>query len=355
MQIISVKLHHFRNHTKLSLDFDPQTNLLSSPNGAGKTNLLEAIYFLSRTQSFLPHPVSSLISWGQSFSILEAKISKNEQIFNLEIQLIKSPQTGLVQKKYSINQVQKTRKQFISQLQAVVFQPEDIRLIIGSPTRRREYLDKLLSSQNWRYYQAHLQYQKALAHRSQLLADLQKNQSNLQQLFIWDQILAKEGEYLQQQRLSYLQYLNNFFLTHSEPEIQKLQLVYQPSVISEAKLVQVRAQDLARSTTSIGPHRDDFSFHLSSFASPDKNLFHWGSRGQQRLAVLALKLGEINYIKDQTNDIPIILLDDVFSELDPKHQHLVYNLCLSYQSLITSAEEHQLQNLLFTRLELTKA
>ena len=238
-----------------------------------------------------------------------------------------------------VDQVNSTRPKYLGILKTVVFEPEDIRLVTGSPGRRREYLDSVFTATQWRYAQGLSQYHRALKHRNELLDQIREGKSQRSELFYWDQSLIKNSEIIHTFRQNFAKSINSFFQTHSFPEIQTLSLNYRPSVLTQEKLEKNYPLDLNFGYTQAGIHRDDFSFDNSIFSAPDKNLAFWGSRGQQRLAVLALRLGQINYLEETYSQKPILLLDDIFSELDPEHRQLVVDICQKYQTIFTSAEE----------------
>jgi len=350
-------LQNFRSYDNQLFEFDPKLNLILGPNGSGKTNILESISFLSSGKSFRSTGQSKLINWYQNFVSVRAKLVDNQgDESEIEIKLIKditSP-TGSISRKFFIQKVEKTRKKYLGVIKNVVFQPEDIRLVTGSPNRRRDFLDEIFSQTEWRYTSALSQYHRALKHRNQLLDQIKLNLAKPGELFYWDQVLVKNSNIIHDFRLQFVKSVNNFFARHPDPQINVLNLNYRPSTLTDDKLKKNYSLDLQRGHTQFGPHRDDFSFDNSSFPSVDKNLAFWGSRGQQRLAVLALRLGQINFLEATYQDKPILLLDDIFSELDVDHQQLVVRVCRQYQTIFTSAEPESLNILNSAKLiELT--
>lgn len=337
MYLSKIFLQNFRSYEQKLIEFDPSLNLIIGSNGSGKTNILEAIYFLSCGKSFRSSSLSKLINWNSVYSFCRAKIHKNNEEVELEVQLVKSEQSSSISRKFLVQKVEKPRKNYLGVFKVVVFEPEDIRLVTGSPTRRRDYIDSIFTSTQWRYAAALSQYNKALKHRNELLDQIRIGTSSKAELFYWDQALVKNCQIIHQYRISFFRSANSFFKTHSDPEIQKLFLNYHPSIITEPKLESGFSFDLARGYTQLGLHRDDFSFDNSIFKSVDKNLAFWGSRGQQRLAALALRLAQINFIETTYNDIPILLLDDIFSELDKNHRKMVVDICRKYQTFFTSS------------------
>lgn len=338
MYLSKIFLQNFRSYEQKLLEFDPKLNLILGSNGSGKTNILESIYLLSCGKSFRSSSLPKLINWSSNYSFCRAKIHKNNEDLELEVQLVKSDKSASIGRKFIVQKVEKTRKNYLGIFKVVVFEPEDIRLITGSPSRRRDYLDSIFTSTEWRYTAALAQFNKALKHRNELLDQIRAGTNSKTELFYWDQALVKNCQIIHLYRQSFFKSANNFFKTHPDPEIQKLFLNYHPSIITSEKLEAGYSYDLSRGYTQIGLHRDDFSFDNSIFNSVDKNLAFWGSRGQQRLAVLALRLAQINFIESTYHDTPILLLDDIFSELDENHRQMVVNICLKYQTFFTSSD-----------------
>lgn len=341
MYLQKLLLQNFRSYDSQLFEFDPKFNLILGPNGSGKTNILESIFFLSSGKSFRSSSQSKLINWNTYFSSVRAKIIDDDNNENeIEIRISKNPDQSIstVSRKFFIQQVEKPRKKYLGVIKNVVFQPEDIRLVTGSPSRRRDFLDEIFSQTEWRYTSALSQFNKALKHRNELLDQIRLNLASSNDLFYWDQVLIKNSNIIHDFRIKFVKSVNDFFSNHSDSQINTLNLNYHPSVLSEEKLKKNYPLDLHRGYTQAGIHRDDFSFDNNIFPSVDKNLAFWGSRGQQRLAVLALRLGQINFLEQNYQDKPILLLDDIFSELDPEHQQLVSKVCRNYQTIFTSSE-----------------
>lgn len=338
MYLSHLTLENFRSYSKKTFELDPRINLILGHNGTGKTNILESIYFLSSGKSFRSSSLSQLINWQSSYTTVIGKLSTNTELVEVEAQLIKEPSKTSVNRKFLINKVVKTRPKYLGTLKTVIFEPEDIRLVTGSPSRRRDYLDSIFATTEWRYASALSQYNRALKHRNELLDLIRQGKSQKSELFYWDQSLIKNANQIHIYRQDFIRSANQFFHNHPNSEIQTISLKYSPSVVTPEILENRFQLDLAIGYTQSGPHRDDFSFQNSIFSAPDKNLSFWGSRGQQRLAVLALRLAQINFLEETYKEKPILLLDDIFSELDPEHRQLVVNICRNYQTIFTSAD-----------------
>ncbi len=334
MLLNSLSLQNFRSYTTSSFEFSPQTNLFIGPNGSGKTNILEAIYMLTGAPSFRAPKMSYLINWSSNYTIISTQ-TDNGQTFEIKIKTDQASRK--IFKSFHIDGVIKTRKAFLGQIKAVIFQPDDIRLITGSPSRRRQYVDLFLSSLDWQYRSNLYQYQKALRQRNQLLQLISLHKAKTEQLFYWDNSLIKSGIFIQQSRNTLFTNLNHFFQNHPNSDINPISIIYKPIPISQTLLAQRLNQDTVTGQTSLGPHRDDYFFKNSNLKS-DSDLSALGSRGQQRIAIFSLKIGEINYIESRFAQKPILLLDDIFSELDPNHQQSLSNLCYNYQAFITTSQ-----------------
>jgi len=338
MYISKVLLQNFRSYDRKLVEFSNRANLILGKNGSGKSNLLEAIYFLSSGKSFRSSSSGQLIKWGEKISSVRAKISNKEEENEIEVQLWRE-ETGSLKRRFLIDKVVKTRAKYWGKVKIVVFEPEDIRLITGSPNRRREFFNGIFANTEWRYASALSQYHKALKNRNELLDIIASGKAQRTELFYWDQSLLKNAEIIQSFRFDWVKSANLFFKNHPDKEINKLSIKYQASVINEEKLNQLYPQELAVGHSKCGAHLDDFSIDFDDFKIEDKNLAFWGSRGQQRMAVLALRLAQINYLEEQYNEAPILLLDDIFSELDENHRQVVIKICDRYQTIFTSTED----------------
>ncbi len=348
MNIVALSLNNFRNFSKLDLKFSPKITLIVGDNASGKTNILEAIFFLSCGKSFRTQMDKEMIRWGEELGRVKGEIvagfqgwtagaeclpssdNLNERITNLEVILT----TGLVQnkkvplKKYLVNDVSRRLVDFAGHFKVVLFFPEDIQLVYGEPALRRNYLDSVLEQADKRYWRVARAYQKVVYQRNRLLEQINKNGVRRDQLDFWDDQLVKLGNFLTQKRNSFLDFLND----HRQNE-NNLQWLYKPSRISAEKIKDCRGRDIAAMMTLSGPHRDDFQFLLSGH-----DLAAFGSRGEQRTAVLALKLGEIEYLTQIDNQRPILLLDDIFSELDEEHRRYVLQIIPKQQTIITTTD-----------------
>lgn len=334
MYINSINLQNFRSYSEKTVEFSSGVNLILGENGGGKSNLIEAIYFLASGKSFRASSLSQMIEWNKSFTSVRGKIGNLEMV----AQLIKNTEGVGNSRRFLINKVLKTRAKYLGNFRCVLFDPEDIRLVSGSPTRRRDFLDAIFTSSEWTYASALSQYNRALKHRNELLDLIFEGKASVTELFYWNQSLIKNADIINKFRREFIDLTNNFFAEHNDFEIQKLSIKYYPSIITEERIKNEEKIDIRTGYTRYGPHRDEFEVWSQNFENSDKNMANWGSRGQQRLAVLAIRLAQIHYLMERYKEIPVLLLDDIFSELDENHRKLVAEICHRHQTIFTSAE-----------------
>jgi DNA replication and repair protein RecF len=342
----SIALQQFRSYASYQLVFEKPTTVIIGPNAIGKTSILEAIALVSTGSSFRATKIDQMIAFEQELSRVKAVIEEQatgelSEDEDLELEMLLT--RGMVQGKrtqkrlYSVNGVRRRKKDFVGKLLTVVFRPEDLRLIEGSPSRRRTYLDMPLASLSRQYDIALSTYEKALRQRNKLLEQVRERSAPANSLHYWNQTMLKHGTVLQEQRRKFTSFINivAFPLGFS--------IEYQPSVISEERIEEYQRRAIAAGHTLIGPHKDDFIVNLipqnPKKNSPDKfDVATYGSRGQQRMAVLWLKVAEQAYLQEQTDQQPLLLLDDILSELDPDVRAKVLELLPGGQSIVTSAD-----------------
>lgn len=335
MKLTHLGLQHFRSYTSQFWEFVQPTTLIVGPNAVGKTSILEAIALLATSQSFRASKIAEVVKFDHEFGRVKGKVEVDpeEEPTTLEVTVTH----GLVQGKkarsriLAVNDVRRQRKNFVGKLLSVCFRPEDLRLIEGSPRRRRLFLDDVLSVLHHDYAAALKTYNQALLKRNKLLPAVREGEMPRQVLSYWNQQVVKHGELLQTYRRQFLEHFQGvaFPLNFS--------VEYQPSVISEERQQEYQARAIAAGHSLIGPHKDDFSVYLRPAEADqafDVSIF--GSRGQQRLAVLWLKICELSYVSSTGQAQPLLLLDDILSELDRTSQQLVIELLPNYQAFITT-------------------
>ncbi len=336
MWIKSLQLTNFRNYKTGKFSFSPTTNLIIGANAVGKTNLLEAIYLLNSGTSFKADVASQMIHWGADFGVIEGRVAEVEEENTLLIQLQKG-KGRITKKNFLINGVVKSRKLFLPHFFAVSFRPEDIRLVSGPPDRRRRLLDEILSSLDWRYQSSLRQYTRALKQRNGLLDEIRDRKANLSELFYWDNALVKNGQFLVEERRKLVGFVNQYLSLFPHSFLQKMSLNYRPNPVTLENLKRSLKKDVYTGWTNVGPHKDLLTVESRLFKTKDKNIAFWGSRAQQRLSVLGLKLAQLEYIYQQTQRRPTLLLDDIFSELDLNQQKLLKTTFEDHQVIVTSA------------------
>lgn len=338
MLLKNLKLTNYRNHRSFTLEPDKNITFILGPNGSGKTNILEAIQMLATTKSLRAEIDQEVIKYDKDFARVEGVIEKDSDEETLEIVIKKSEifENASV-KKVKINKVAKTLQNFAGELKAVLFSPQDIEIITGSPSNRRKYVDLILYQESKIYKQAHSVYTKALRQRNKLFEIISETGRGRDQMPFWDAKILEAGKKIQDQRKILFEFLDgkiNEYERELNKTPNKFRINYLINEINEERMEKYRDKEFLARTTLIGPHRDDFVIIMD-----EMDIAHFGSRGQQRTAMLALKLSEIDYIKFRTNLIPVLLLDDIFSELDPKHKKAVLDTIQDKQTIITAAEE----------------
>jgi len=347
MKIEKLQLQNWRNHGKLKFEFNGIT-LLVGPNASGKTNFLEAIYYLATGKSFRAKD-ESLLGWGETFTRVEADIEKETKPENL---LLVLEDQGRVTKTVKIKEQKVAASKLLGHLRAVLFTPEEIELLSTLPEARRRYLNMIISQSNSKYIYSLVHFRRTLEQRNSLLKRILNGEAKEEELEVWDGRFAEYAEQLIVGRASYVVEINKTIAEHYQRlsgTKQKLELSYLPSIDATegwagivTRLTQSRARDIMARVTTIGPHRDDISFVLD-----DRNLLTFASRGELRTVILALKLAEVDYLEAITGERPVLLLDDVFSELDEKRRDLLSQVFVEQQTIITTTDlDHVSKNIL---------
>lgn len=345
MILDSISLTNFRNYSKANFEFSPQTTLVVGPNASGKTNLLEAIYFLATGRSFRARYDREAIRRGDAIAHLGGVIDCRDGKKELEL-TIAANENGekTSSKRFKVNGVKKRLADFAGNLRAVVFSPEEILLVTGSPSRRRRFMDSVLVQIDREYARSLAEYEKVLRQRNRLLLMLRekgiKGAGGIkEQLEFWDERLMARGSVLSRKRREMLDYFNNWLAG-------RLKLVFLFSLRPPSEKNRWREREIAAGMTLWGPHRDDFEFQVEG----GRDLSRFGSRGEQRLAVLHLKLAEFEFITQRVGERPILLLDDIFSELDESNRGQVLSLLSKQQTIITSTEADVINSKVKTRI-----
>lgn len=329
MSLLSLKLKNFRNHKNSSFSF-PLTTVIIGPNTIGKSSVLEAIQFLSHGKSFKAEKEMDVITTGQDFSRIEAKVT-NEDTTNLAI--ILALQEQKFSKKYLVNNVARRQVDFTAHFRSVLFTPENLDIITGSPSLRRNYIGSILSQSDKKYRMAQTIYDKALKQRNRMLWLHREGKKYFgeKEFEYWDNILIQNGNIITDAREKFVQYVNA-----SKKEVFNFTLFYDKSTISYERLQKYFDAERASANTLVGPQRDDFFFY---FAGSEKPVSEFGSRGEQRLTIFQTKILETFFIKEATGQSPTLLLDDIFSELDNNNIHRILDLLPDQQTIITTTHK----------------
>ncbi len=340
MILNSISFTNFRNYSKASFAFSPETTLVVGPNTSGKTNLLEAIYFLAAGKSFRAGFDREAIAQGEPFANLKSLSafggSNLDEGKELELQILANENgENTSSKRFKVNGVKKRLADFAGNLRAVYFGPEEIQLVTGPPSRRRKYLDSVLTQVDREYARTLLEYEKVLRQRNRLLILVREGEQDRSQLDFWDEKLVTLGSVLSRKRREMLDDFN----PSATLRAGNLFLEYQPKVVSREILEKGREREIAAGMTLWGPHREDFVFKLKI---QRRDLSRFGSRGEQRLAVLHLKLAELEFITQRVGERPVLLLDDIFSELDEDNRGQVLELLGKQQTIVTATDLDQI-------------
>ena len=333
MKIKSLKLLYFRNYLSTNIDAHPSLNVLVGNNANGKTNIIESIFCLALGRSYRTKSDSECIMFGETATAMSCVVNKNNK--NLDIML------GISNKGKSakIAGVKKNKlTDFVGELNVVLFSPEDLQLVKGSPSLRREFINREFYQFSRIYHKYYLMYQHLLKQRNSYLKDMRKNPKDEISLAYLETLtfqLAKVAIYITKERVSFVQdiskltYKNMMNISNGQ---ESLTIKYKSSVLESLNIADVTEEgftednltkvmmkksfdDIMRGSTKIGPHQDDLGFYIN-----DLDAKMYASQGQQRSIVLSLKLAEINYLKSKTGTYPVLLLDDVLSELDKNRQ-----------------------------------
>lgn len=326
MFLKSLNLTNFRNYSNLSLDFDQRPTIFVGNNAAGKSNILESIYLLSTTKSQRVESEDELIKQGENFAKVEAFLDQGDT--ELLIILNKPTEEVFFKKKVLVNGIGKRGVDFIGNLPAVIFYPSDINMVTGSPSLRRWHLDLNLAQIDPTYKKALTLFEQFLTSRNRVLKRIREGQGKIDELNYWTDELIKHAKIIQEVRGGFFDFINNLDKTLGEFRFE-----YLKSEISAEKLSQTNGREIAAAATLIGPHRDDFEIILEG-----RNLAHFGSRGEQRMATLAFKLSQLEYMGKILDKRPILLLDEIFSELDPAHRATVASIANKQQTIIATVE-----------------
>ena len=369
MYLSHVGLTNFRNYTQLDLDLPPGVVVLFGGNAQGKTSFLEAVYLLAIAKSFRADNEHQVVNWGMEMSgvatLVAGTVDKGGERVRVNVGYLAAPdgsrdtsslgarrgQSPGVRKQIAVGRLRKTASELVGVVNAVLFTAEDIELVQGPPALRRRYMDILISQVDHLYLKSLQRYQRVLQQRNRLLRLLQERRAEEDELPFWDGELVREGSLIVEARSQALATLATLCLDrHRELTggIEELCLEYAPNVeyqhagggahdIAQAfaeALEASRRKELAMGSTSVGPHRDDFFMTANGV-----DMGTYASRGQARTLALTLRLGEAEYLASSRGEGPILLLDDVLSEMDALRRARVLEKAADFQQTIITTTD----------------
>ena len=332
MYIESIRLNNFRNYESLEMNFDQGTNILYGDNAQGKTNIMVAVYLAGTSKSHKGSKDREMIRFENEESHIRMMVKKGDLSYKIDMHLRKNKAKGVAINGLPIRKA----RELLGVVNLVFFSPEDLNIIKNGPGERRRFLDSELCQLDGVYITELAGYNHIVNQRNRLLKDCYMNPGLKGTLDVWDMQMVDYGKKIIGKREAFVEELNEIArglhkgLTGG---IEELEILYEPSVTAaefEDKLSRNRERDLRMKLTSVGPHRDDFCVKVTGI-----DIRRYGSQGQQRTAALSLKLSEIYLVKKKIRDTPVLLLDDVLSELDSSRQTYLLESIHDIQTLIT--------------------
>lgn len=332
MVVESIDLKNYRNYEKLSIKFDDKTNIIYGDNAQGKTNILEALYVCATTRSHRGSKDKEIIAFDSDESHIKVIVKKNGSSYRIDMHIKKNKPKGIAVNGIPI----KRAVELFGIINIVFFSPEDLNIIKNGPSERRRFIDMELSQIDKIYLHNLISYNKVLVQRNRLLKDIGFDRRNLETLDVWDIQLITYGKEIIKRRIEFIDQINliiNGIHKKLSGDKENLIIEYIPSVSEkdfEKEVADARERDIKYKVTNFGPHKDDISFIING-----NDVRKYGSQGQQRTSALSLKLAEIELVKQIINDTPILLLDDVLSELDSSRQNFLLNSISDIQTIVT--------------------
>lgn len=328
-----LSLHNFRNIPSSVFDFSPHLTIVVGENARGKTNILESVHFAITGTGFRESKEEELITLGEQHAQVDT-LFLAKQTKQFRIVLAQSPEQT-VTKSFYVEKVRKGHSSYLAdQTRAVLFSPEQIDIITGSPDKRRDYFNYCIMQFDPQYKKHLTNYEQALRKRNKLLEHHISIDALANELIFWDAYLEKEGTYITAARTSYVHFLQQ----HTQLDGATFNVEYSANLFTLGRLEEKKSLELKIRKTLIGPQKDEFIFTLTKGSAAKKNIQKYGSRSEQRMGVLWLKLNEIYYLEQHLHLHPILLLDDVFSEFDNENKVRIVRLIKKYQSIMTTTE-----------------
>lgn len=327
MRLLELSLKNFRNLFDTKIVFKEGITVLIGDNAQGKTNFLESIYFLSTGKPIKTETEEEVINFDEVSVNVEGKTSGKEDS-EIKISTIIQKTEGSLRKRFLVNGIPRRLLDYSGNLVVVYFRPEDIDLVIGTPGSRREYIDSTISQTDREYRKILNSYHKIIMQKNKLLKLIREGFSKPDELVYWNGQQLNLGVLLHEKRRNFFEAINSI-----EKKFGDFEYRYTPNEISADRLEELHGREVQSAMSLSGPHRDDFVFYLGG-----KNLAKYGSRGEQRTAVLDLKITELSFFENILGERPVLLLDDIFSELDENHRKHVLDLAKLQQTIIATVE-----------------
>ena len=346
MIVKSLNLLNFRNYANQLIEFSDNYNIIYGENGQGKTNIVESLFFCSSARSHRTSKDIEMIKDGSEFSRIQLLIDKENNNQNIDIIL-----TTNQRKKIKINDIpQKKVGSLMGCLNTILFSPEDLMIIKDGPSGRRKFIDISISQLKPSYFSDLINYARVVQQKNMLLKNIENFKNKSDMIQVWNENMSLYGSKIIKNRSDYVKNLlsyaqeNHFKLTG---KLEKLNIIYNPSIVCDANsniseikeiflrvLNDIRDNEIRRGVCLVGPQRDDYSFYLN-----DYNIRIYGSQGQQRTAILSAKLAEIDIVKNDIGENPVLLLDDVMSELDSGRRNYLLQSLTNVQTIITCTDK----------------
>ena len=346
MKVNRLELRNYRNYGELNLTFEDGINIFLGANAQGKTNIAEAIYYASLARSHRTNQDSELISWNANEALIKVVFSRRDVENQLRFNLTRG-----ARKKIFLNEAPIKNKELVGTLNTVLFSPEDLFLIKGAPSQRRRFLDGEISQASPAYYSELTKYNRLILQRNNLLKKIRERKARRDMVSVWDEQIAESAAKITTKRIEATAKLNmlaNLIERRISANVENLAISYEIKGKGAENMTNDLAswynemlaknidEDILRGATSLGPHHDDLVLEVNGI-----NLRSYGSQGQQRTGVLALKLAELEFIRSETGEYPVLLLDDVMSELDAtRRRELMHFISRErIQTIVTATDE----------------
>jgi len=354
MKINNIKLQNYRNYSMLDINFFDGINIIQGKNAEGKTNLLEAIFFCSIGKSLRVSREKEVIKFGEDFAKINLEIKKKYKKSKISVFFSKNTKKTIKINNISIKKI----SELIGECNAIYFSPDELKLIKEKPEDRRRFMDIHISQISKQYFYLISRYEKILLNRNKLLKTLADKNNIKETIEIWNNQLVDTGSKIIKYRQEFIKKLSPYAMkVHKYLTSEKEELILEYTGFKETELEDIKnkfgkelnknfEKDFKLGFTTIGPHRDDIKISVNNI---DIRLY--GSQGQQRTVALSLKLAELEIMYQETSDMPILLLDDVMSELDVKRREKLLKFCVKAQTFITGTDFPKDKNLHYFKVE----